>query len=281
MSQPVPPLRRTSPTDLFFRLTYNPIVWKLSAKFIYPLQTRRLEGDDVVFLNVGYDEEPAMNVPLEDDDEPNRASIQLYHRLAMQTDISGKRVLEVGCGHGGGASYLSRYLRPASYTGMDLNARGIAFCRRRHRIPNLSFVHGDAQHLPFSDGSFDTVINVESSHCYPDFPGFLLEVARVLAPNGRFLYTDVRTRRHITEWDAQLAAAPLEMLSQFDISPEVVRGLDRLWSSPETSRRFNRSVPGPMRAVAKSAAGAPGYGLYRALSCGDISYRMYSFATVS
>ncbi|MGV0770349.1 phthiotriol/phenolphthiotriol dimycocerosates methyltransferase [Mycobacterium syngnathidarum] len=257
------------------------MVWKLSAKFIYPLQTRRLEGDDVVFLNVGYDEESAMEVPLEDADEPNRASIQLYHRLAMQTDINGKRVLEVGCGHGGGASYLSRYLRPASYTAMDLNPEGIAFCRRRHRIPNLSFVQGDAQHLPFPDASFDIVINVESSHCYPDFPGFLLEVARALAPNGRFLYTDVRNRRHTAEWDVQLAAAPLEMLSQSEINLEVVRGLDRLWSAPETHRRFNRSVPAPMRAVAKSAAGAPGYGLYRALSRGDISYRMYSFAAVS
>lgn len=268
-------------TDLFFRLTYNPLVWKLSAKHVYPLQTRRLESEGVEFLNVGYDEEPPMDVSLDHADESNRASIQLYHRLAAQADISGRHVAEIGCGHGGGASYLTRYLRPASYTGLDLNPRGIAFCRRTHRIPNLSFEQGDAQHLPFADSSFDVVINVESSHCYRDFPRFLREVARVLTPGGRFLYTDVRNRSRVDEWDAQLADAPLAMLNRIDINAEVVRGLDRLWSAPETRQRFTRSVPRPFRAIAKSAAGAPGYGLYRALERGHLCYRMYCFAAVS
>ncbi|SIG06667.1 Probable methyltransferase [Mycobacteroides abscessus subsp. abscessus] len=93
-------------------------------------------------------------------------------------------MLEVGCGHGGGASYLVRALQPASYTGMDLNPDGISFCRRRHDLPGLEFVQGDAEDLPFPDESFDAVINVESSHLYPHFPVFLTEVARVLRPGG-------------------------------------------------------------------------------------------------
>ena len=60
-----------------------------------------------------------MGLPLAASDEPNRYSIQLYHRTATQADLSGKQVLEVSCGHGGGASYLVRTLRPASYTGLD------------------------------------------------------------------------------------------------------------------------------------------------------------------
>jgi cyclopropane fatty-acyl-phospholipid synthase-like methyltransferase len=46
----------------------------------------------------------------------------------QQADLSGKRVLEVSCGHGGGASYVVRTLRPASYTGLDLSTDAIAFC---------------------------------------------------------------------------------------------------------------------------------------------------------
>lgn len=38
-------------------------------------------------------------------------------------------------------------------------------------------MQGDAKKLPFADGSFDAVINVEASHGYPNFPHFLPEVA--------------------------------------------------------------------------------------------------------
>src|SRR5882757_8753515 len=131
-----------------------------------------------------------MNVPLAPSDEPNRACIQLYHRTATQVDLSGKRMLEVGCGHGGGASYLTRTLHPASYTGLDLNVAGIAFCRKIHNLPGLEFVQSNAENLPFPDQSFDALINIESSNHYPQLPRFLAEVARVLCPGGHFLYAD-------------------------------------------------------------------------------------------
>ncbi|MGH3969504.1 MAG: class I SAM-dependent methyltransferase, partial [Mycobacterium sp.] len=118
----------------------------------YPMMTRRLgQQDDVVFLNWGYEEDPPMGLPLDASDEPNRYSIQLYYQTATQADISGKKVLEVSCGHGGGASYLTRSLKPASYTGLDFNAAGIEFCQKRHNLPGLDFVHGDAENLPFGD----------------------------------------------------------------------------------------------------------------------------------
>jgi fatty-acid O-methyltransferase len=158
------------------------------AKYSLPLLTRYHHADDVVFLNFGYEEYPPMALPLAESDEPKRFPIQLYHRTATQVDLSCKDVLEVGCGHGGGASYLTRTLHPASYTGLDLNPAGIAFCRARHNLPGLDFVRGDAENLPFPDQSFDAVINIESSHCYPRFPRFLTEVARVLRPGGHFLY---------------------------------------------------------------------------------------------
>ncbi len=35
------------------------------------------------------------------------------------------------------------------------------FCRQRHQLPGLNFVHGDAENLPFGGESFDAVINVD------------------------------------------------------------------------------------------------------------------------
>ena len=96
------------------------------------MMARRLvQKEDVVFLNWGYEEDPPMGLPLDESEEPNRYSIQLYDQTAAQVDISGKDVLEASCGHGGGASYLVRTLQPTSYPGLDLNADGIAFCRKK------------------------------------------------------------------------------------------------------------------------------------------------------
>src|SRR5262249_23003172 len=162
------------------------------------------------FLNYAYEEEPPMGVPLERGDEPNRACIQLYHHVAAQVLLRGKNVLEVSCGHGGGASYVARGLQPQSFTALDLNPACIGFCRQRHQVAGLVFRAGDAGRLPFEAGTFDAVLNIEASHCYPSFPRFLSEVARVLRPGGHFLYADFRFAERVAEWEKALASAPLK-----------------------------------------------------------------------
>lgn len=99
-------------------------------------------------------------------------------------------VLEVGSGRGGGLSYIVRYLNPSMAIGVDFSSQQIAFCQRNYNSTNIRFVEGDAAELPVEDESVDAVINVESSHCYPNFKGFIGEVARVLKPGGHFFYTD-------------------------------------------------------------------------------------------
>ena len=95
------------------RIAFNPSIQKVTARYWYPFFTR-LGGNNDVFLNMGYEEDPPMALPLAASDEPDRFFINLYHRTATQADLTGKRVLEVSCGHGGGASYLMRSVRPAS-----------------------------------------------------------------------------------------------------------------------------------------------------------------------
>ncbi len=113
---------------LFFFGALRKAIWKRW----YPFLTRRLQDEEVLFLNYAFETDPPMALPLAPTDEPNRACIQLYHHVATQVDLRGKNILEVSCGHGGGASYLSRTLRPSMYTGLDLNPAAIRFCRQRH-----------------------------------------------------------------------------------------------------------------------------------------------------
>lgn len=248
-------------------------------KFWYPFLTRRLRDDEVLFLNYAFEEDPPRVLALDPADEPNRACIQLYHHVATQADLRGKTVLEVSCGHGGGASWLARTLQPAAYTGLDLNPSGIAFCRRRHRVDGLTFVRGDAEHLPFADGTFDAVVNVEASHCYPNFPRFLAEVARVLRPGGRFLYADFRFNQGLVEWESALAAAALVLRASRVINAEVLRGMNR--NSERSTALIVRHLPGWMHGLGRDFAGIKGSRVYAALENGDLSYRSYHFEKVS
>lgn len=257
------------------RLVTNPHVYHLLftsfAKKRFEAQTRVLSGDDWLFLNYGYEQDPPMAVPLTDSDEPNRYFIQQYHRTATQVDLAGKKVLEVSCGHGGGASYLVRTLQPASYTGLDLNPAAIEFARNRHKLAGLDFVEGDAANLPLADQSFDVVLNVEASHLYPDVPGFLAEVARVLTPGGHFLYTDFRRRRDLAQWEAQLADTPLRLVARTDIGAEVLRGNEKNLPRKQEKIRHHGGLT-------RFASEATDWSFNGALKSGEFSYWLYCLA---
>jgi ubiquinone/menaquinone biosynthesis C-methylase UbiE len=256
-----------------YRVVINPSIYNLLftsfASKRFAAQTRVVSGDDWLFLNFCYDD-PSVHLQLDESDEHNRYSIQLYHRTATQVDLAGKKVLEVSCGHGGGASYLMRTQHPASYTGLDLNADGVAFCKKRHTLPGLDFVEGNALDLPFPDDSFDVVLNVEASHLYPDVPRFLAEAARVLAPGGHFLYADFRRRRDFAEWDAALANAPLRLLSKDVIDQHVLRGMEK-------DRPHKHELTSRHGAMTRFASDMTDWTFCRAVEEGEFSYRVYSF----
>jgi len=248
--------------------------YKKIFRYFYPMMTRRLgQQDDVQFLNWGYEEDPPLGLPLDESDEPNRYSIQLYHQTATQADISGKKVLECSSGHGGGASYLTRTLKPASYTGLDFNAAGVEFCKERHKLPGLDFVHGDAENLPFPDESFDAVINVEASHIYPHFERFLSQVKRVLRPGGHFLYADFRNRDGFPAWEKALAESGLRQVSERVINEQVLRGLKK--NSPRSNELINKSLPAFLRKFGREFAVVDGSWFYNDLERGEIDYRAY------
>ena len=163
------------------------------ARFLYELMGKAFKkAEHWRFMNYGYAfENEADNPVLEVTDEAERTCAQLYHVVASQIDLTGKRLLDVGSGRGGGASHMHRYLKPAETVGMDLASSAVAQCERVFAgINGLTDQQGDSLDMPFGACSFDAVTNVESSHCYPDFGQFLRAVHRVLKPGGSFLYTD-------------------------------------------------------------------------------------------
>lgn len=266
--------------SLFDSLYSIGFVRKTLWRMWYPFLTKRLRGEEVLFLNYAFESEPPMGIALEPQDEPHRTCVQLYHHVATQVALGGKNILEISCGHGGGASYLARTLKPARYTGLDLNPAGVKFCQKRHSVDGLSFVRGDAEKLPFADGTFDAVINIEASHCYPDFPRFLAEVARVLKPAGHFLYADFRFEegdngKDFAAWEQAMASAPLSRVQSRVINDEVRRGMEL--NAPRSEKLIARHLPKFLHRAGRDFAGVPGSRVYNALVRGDFSYRSYCF----
>ena len=214
-----------------------------------------------------------MGIPLPPENERNRACVQLYHHVAAQVPLRAQEVLEVSCGHGGGAAYVARTFEPRRYTALDLNPAAIRFCQEHHRREGLIFRQGDAEHLPFEDGTFDAVINVEASHCYPEFPRFLAEVARVLKPGGHFLYADFRFADGLAKWEEALASCPMRIEHVRTINAEVLRGMDR--NSARSLELIDRHLPKFLHGLGRDFAGVKGSRIYNALVSGELTYRSY------
>jgi ubiquinone/menaquinone biosynthesis C-methylase UbiE len=127
--------------------------------------------------------------------------------------------------------------------------------------------------LPFSDASFDVVINVEASHCYPYFPGFLKEVARVLKPGGSLLYADFRFHYEYLEWMKDIEASPLLVERTRDITDEVGRGMR--CTAARSEGLIRDTWPWWLHRITREIAGVPGSSLYAKLRTGRITYRSW------
>lgn len=111
---------------------------------------------------------------------------------AHLADLDGKRVLDLGCGHGERSLMLLE--RGADVDGIDISSVYIAEAERAARTAGFPedryrFVAGDAHHLPYDDTSFDSVVGNGILH-HLDLDAALGEVHRVLKPGGRALFCE-------------------------------------------------------------------------------------------
>jgi SAM-dependent methyltransferase len=155
-------------------------------------------------------------------------------------------------------------------TGVDLSGDAITFCRKTHNAPGLDFRIADAEQLPFADSAFDVVVNVESSHCYPNLQTFFREVHRVLKPQGRFLYADLRERDGIAEWENSLRASGFSLLREEDITDQVLSALDQ--DNDRKTKLIDSLVPAVLRSSFQDFAGIKGSRIYEGFRTGSLRY---------
>ena len=244
---------------------------KESYREFYNDVTRRLEhsgmGAASCFLNYGYisqgdGDEAQSEVPAE---VFNRNSVRLALELVGGTPLEGRKVLDVGCGRGGTVALLVESFGAAA-TGVDLSPEAIAFCRKTHGTM-AKFEVGDAEHLPFENGSFQVVTNLESSHTYPNLRAFYKEVGRVLEEGGIFLYADLLPIERWAEVRVLLKSLGLQTESERDITGNVLASCDDV-AATRTKAFGGRSE------MIDNFLAVPGSAVYEQMRSGTWEYRM-------
>jgi ubiquinone/menaquinone biosynthesis C-methylase UbiE len=97
-------------------------------------------------------------------------------------------ILDVGCGGGRTVSKLAAMATQGKVYGVDYSDESVATTKRTNAqwidLGRVEIQQGSVSELPFPDGMFDLVTAVETHFWWPNLPGDLREVFRVLKPGG-------------------------------------------------------------------------------------------------
>ena len=125
------------------------------------------------------------------EEDASTIKLEEWHENALQLlpPVKGLKVLEVGCGVGDFALYLSQ--QGAEVTAIDFSSQAIKLATEKTKVQgsNVNFMVADAQAVPFAENSFDLVVSCECLEHVPSPQLALNEMYRVLKPQSKLLLT--------------------------------------------------------------------------------------------
>ncbi|MEW6555299.1 MAG: class I SAM-dependent methyltransferase [Actinomycetota bacterium] len=134
----------------------------------------------------------------EDYDRIFRKDAYYYDILAMVADrvegAAGVRVLDLGCGTGNIVALLNERYPLVELCGVDPADNMVALATDRfHAVPKVQILKGEGTKIPCPSESFDYVVsNLALHHVVPELRVLCAaEIARVLKPGGRLVYSDL------------------------------------------------------------------------------------------
>lgn len=138
-----------------------------------------------------------------------------------------QRVLDLGCGAGLFLAWLERR-RELRLHGLDLSIASVRLAR--DRTSSVALIAGDAQELPYANGSFDRVVCNGAIHHLPDVHAALRELHRVVVPGGRIVVyeptsTKFANRVRAIALRGDRYESPADLEHKHELDPELLPGL--------------------------------------------------------
>jgi ubiquinone/menaquinone biosynthesis C-methylase UbiE len=255
--------------------------------FLYQVASQKNSKDQQwQFINYGYVPEDGklISLPNRNDhdgtsnayDKCGQTCIQLYHEVVRAVPILGKNVVEIGSGRGGGASYIAQVMEPKMMIGIELCQASVDFANATTKhISNVHFQQGDAMNIPLPDNVYDVVVNVESSHCYPNFQLFMKEVYRILKPGGYVVLCDMRVTTHIPVMEADMEQCGFTIQVNQDITSNVLQSMKLCSTTRLALMKDTFGCYNILKLFFDAFAGLEGSIMYQHYQEGLVQYKRY------
>lgn len=153
--------------------------------------------------------------------------------------VTGKRVLDLGCG--GGQSAIALAKQGAISIGIDISVEQLAYARRlvEQEDIRVEFRHGDLAELAFQRAdSVDIVFSAYALQYVPDLNRVFRQVHRVLKPHGTFVFSIPHPASVIANEPSTIIQKP----GQLTLEPETVSLRRSYFDSSPLEDRFDGMV---------------------------------------
>jgi SAM-dependent methyltransferase len=158
--------------------------------------------------------EPGMRMWAEPDPTWGIWNVAEAQAGVLPADLEGRDSIELGCGTGYVSAWLAR--RGANPVGIDNSAAQLATARDFQQEFGIEFplIHGNAEQVPYPDGSFDLAISEYGAAIWCDPYAWIPEAARLLRPGGRLVFLGNHTLLQLCAPD-ELAPAGDRLLRDY------------------------------------------------------------------
>lgn len=123
------------------------------------------------------------------DNEANANNLfEIPALFSMMPDLTGKRVLDLGCGFG---EHCMRCIRQGAekVVGIDIFEKMLEVARKEHSDAGITYVNMPMEEISQLNETFDVVVSSLAFHYVEDFSGVVRNIYDLLEPGGNFIFT--------------------------------------------------------------------------------------------